>query len=50
MNENIYDIENSNLSPLIFAENLPDYEDAFDVTWRSEEPGETFDDFGEDLY
>ena len=50
MNENIYDLEDSNLSPLIFAENLPDYEDAFDVKWRSEAPGETFDDFGDDLY
>ena len=50
MNENIYDIENSDLSPLIFAENLPDYESSFDVTYRSEDPGETFDDFGDDVY
>ena len=50
MNENIYDIESSNLSPLIFAENLPDYESSFDVKWRSEDRGETFDDFGEAVF
>ena len=50
MNENIYDIENSSLSPLIFAENLPDYEEAFDVTWRKGKQGKTFDDFGDDVY
>ena len=50
MNENIYDLEDSTLSPLIFAENLPEYESSFDVTWRPEEPGETFDEFGDAVY
>lgn len=50
MNENIYDIENSSLSPLIFAENLPEYDDSFDIIWKSEKQGKTFDDFGDDVF
>ena len=50
MNKNIYDAEHSNLAPQIFAENLPEYETAFDVTYREEARGETFDDFGDSLF
>ena len=49
-NENIYDVENSNLSPAIFAENLPDYEKSFDVTYYGEPRGPTFDDFADEVY
>jgi hypothetical protein len=38
------------LQPQIFAENLPEYESSFDVKWRSEKPGKTFDEFGEDVF
>ena len=47
MNENIYDVEKSNLSPAIFAENLPDYAESFDVTYYGEQRGATFDDFAD---
>ena len=50
MNQNIYDVASSNLSPLIFAESLPDYSEAFEVTWKEDQPGKTFDDFAEDLF
>ena len=36
-NENMRVIDSNNLSPSLFAENLPDFEDSFDVTYRTEE-------------
>ena len=50
MNENVYDTDNSNLSPVIFAENLPDYESSFDVEYKSYQPGPTFDQFAAAVY
>ena len=50
INENIYDVENSDLSPAIFAENLPEYEESFDVTYYGEMRGPTFDDFADEVY
>ena len=49
-NEDIYDIERSDLSPVIFAENLPNYEDSFDVTFNDMERGRTFDDYADALF
>ena len=49
-NQDIYDIERSDLSPVIFAENLPNYEDSFDVRFTDMERGETFDDYADYLF
>ena len=46
MNEFVYDQADSNKrSSSILAENLPDYENAFDVTYMNEPKGKTFDNF-----
>ena len=50
MNHRINDFNNSNLSPAIFAQNLPDYESSFDVTFIGDEPGSTFDKFAQSVY
>ena len=50
VNENIYDIANSDLTPRDLIQNLPGFEDNFDVTYNPNKPGPTFDDFGDDLY
>ena len=51
INRDLYKSEGSDgLTPSDFATNLPDYTDAFDVTYNPKQPGLTFDDFGDDLY
>ena len=51
MNSDLYnDTGSEGLQPSDFAINLPDYEDAFDVTYNPKMASETFDDFGDDLY
>mmetsp|Transcript_5012 Transcript_5012/g.6117 ORF Transcript_5012/g.6117 Transcript_5012/m.6117 type:complete len:398 (-) Transcript_5012:700-1893(-) len=51
VNRDLYTTEGSEgLTPADFAKNLPDYEDAFDVTYNPKSPGATFDSFGDDLY
>ena len=51
MNKDLYDdVGSGGLSPSDFAENLPSYEAAFDVTYLPKAAGKTFDDFGDDLY
>jgi len=50
MNEFTYDTARSDLSPRIFAENLPDFETSFDVTFTDKPPGSTFDNFADELY
>ena len=50
MNENIVNAANSTLAPSIFAENLPDYENAWEVRYREEDAGEFFDEFADAVY
>ena len=50
INENVYDTASSNISPKTLAENLPDFENSFDVSYRKSNPCETFDCFADDLY
>ena len=46
MNEFVYDKADSNRgSSSVLAENLPDYANAFDVTYMNKPKGKTFDDF-----
>ena len=51
INRDLYDAAGSEgLTPADFAEGLPDYSNAFDVTYNPKQAGETFDQFGDDLY
>ena len=38
------------MSPRILAENLPNFEESFDVTFRKEPAGKTFDEFADNLF
>ena len=49
INENAYN-ETSNVTPRILAENLPDFDSSFDVTFRKEPRGKTFDNFADDMF
>ena len=51
INRDLYDSEGSEgLTPLDFAEGLPEFDNAFDVTVNPKSKGDTFDQFGDDLY
>ena len=50
VNQDVYDVVNSDLTPQDIMKNMPDFDSAFEVTYNKNKPGKTFDDFGDDLY
>jgi len=50
INQKIHDLKNSNLSPKIFAENLPDFEQSFDITYVDNKNISKFDNFATEVF
>ena len=46
----MYDEERSDLTPKILIENLPDFQDAYEVTYYDAAPDKTFDAFSDELF
>ena len=50
INKDVYDAVGSDVSPTELAESLPDYGEAFDVSYYEEAPGLTFDQYSDKLF